>query len=474
MKCYVFCNFVYPINYNRLARKRIMSGTNVERDTSELPSEHFHLNEEYWELGATEAKVELQERTKELGAITRANELFGELDGPIDNLIHTYVDEIAAWFQYPSVTEAQITVGTTVVESEGFVRTSQPLAHEAVTKSGTRALIEVVYTEERPVEDDGPWLTEEHNLLETLISFIKNYQSQWENRNQLERQMEQQRSVAKQVKYGVDDVQKKSRKVMEKTREINKRADNSSDSMAEVSNEIADMSATIEEIASTSEEVAVSSESALQHSEEGRIAATEAIEVMNRIDDSTQEVSGDVDSLQKRVDAIDEVVEVINDIADKTNILALNASIEAARAGEAGSGFAVVADEVKSLAGDSQEHANEIERMIREIKSDAGRTVESLEETTEQVDDGIEKVQGAMNTLEEISESVEETSQGIREVSNATDSQAVSTEEVASMVNGQVEDSEAISDEIDDVAVITKQQVDMVDDIDRQVQNLVD
>ena len=53
---------------------------------SELPSSQFKLANEYAEMDATEAKVELQERTKELAAISRANELFTDIknDGTVE------------------------------------------------------------------------------------------------------------------------------------------------------------------------------------------------------------------------------------------------------------------------------------------------------------------------------------------------------------------------------------------------------
>lgn len=81
-------------------------------------------------------------------------------------------------------------------------------------------------------------------------------------------------------------------------------------------------------------------------------------------------MSGMLREEKKRAEAvlkIKELSETILGISGQTNLLALNASIEAARAGEAGKGFAVVAGEIGALAGNTNEAANEIQKMSKEV-----------------------------------------------------------------------------------------------------------
>lgn len=81
-------------------------------------------------------------------------------------------------------------------------------------------------------------------------------------------------------------------------------------------------------------------------------------------------MSGMLQEEKKRAEAvlrIKELSETILGISGQTNLLALNASIEAARAGEAGKGFAVVAGEIGVLAGNTNEAANEIQKMSKDV-----------------------------------------------------------------------------------------------------------
>lgn len=90
----------------------------------------------------------------------------------------------------------------------------------------------------------------------------------------------------------------------------------------------------------------------------------------DRIGDNVAQMSKALVDERKKGEAvlrIRELSETILGISGQTNLLALNASIEAARAGEAGKGFAVVAEEIGTLAGNTNDAANEIQKMSKDV-----------------------------------------------------------------------------------------------------------
>ena len=93
-------------------------------------------------------------------------------------------------------------------------------------------------------------------------------------------------------------------------------------------------------------------------------------------------VSRQTDATNISAENIKNAVQMIQTIAEQTNLLSLNASIEAARAGEAGKGFAVVAEEIRKLAEDSSSSANEIEATVRELLTNAGMSVQKMNEVS--------------------------------------------------------------------------------------------
>ncbi len=178
--------------------------------------------------------------------------------------------------------------------------------------------------------------------------------------------------------------------------------------------QLEETAAAVDEIAATLKTSAAGVKNASQmvqaadnDAKEGAIVVKRAIEAMDEIAKSSQQIA--------------QIISVIDEIAFQTNLLALNAGVEAARAGEAGRGFAVVASEVRALAQRSAEAAKEIKALI----SASAAHVES----------GVELVTGTGGSLERIITRVSEINRVVAEIASGADEQSSGIQQVNAAIN---------------------------------------
>ncbi|WP_455721204.1 methyl-accepting chemotaxis protein [Agathobacter sp.] len=104
------------------------------------------------------------------------------------------------------------------------------------------------------------------------------------------------------------------------------------------------------------------------------------------------EISHQTEVTNESAHKIQAAVEIIQSIAEETNLLSLNASIEAARAGENGKGFAVVAAQIQKLAEQSNQSAQQIEKVIATLLADSEKSVNTMKEVVDIVGTQDEKL----------------------------------------------------------------------------------
>jgi methyl-accepting chemotaxis protein len=183
-------------------------------------------------------------------------------------------------------------------------------------------------------------------------------------------------------------------------------------------------------VAGNAEQALVAVQDAAQTVEEGDAAMNRTVDGILAIRETVAETAKKVKHLGESSQKISTVVNLISTFAAQTNLLALNASIEAARAGEEGRGFAVVADEVRSLARQSAEATNEIEKLVAAIQGETNEVVAAMEAGTEQVVAGTQLVDETRQSLNKITAVSARISKLVEAISQATVVQSKASESV--------------------------------------------
>ncbi|KOY17739.1 chemotaxis protein [Paenibacillus xylanivorans] len=167
----------------------------------------------------------------------------------------------------------------------------------------------------------------------------------------------------------------------------------------------------------------------------GNEAAGQAVEQMNSIQYTVEQLATVIQSLNARSLEIGSMVDVIATISKQTNLLALNASIEAARAGDAGRGFAVVAGEVRKLAEESGSSAAQIGELVHNIRQDMDAALNAMNAAQTRVGDGLQAVNTSGQSFAQIREAVEDAAHTLDDLSETTKQLESGASKVAKAMN---------------------------------------
>ena len=212
--------------------------------------------------------------------------------------------------------------------------------------------------------------------------------------------------------------------------------------------------------------------------DEGSGIVQDLVEKTDESNKASGEIYDVIINVDESVESIKNASEMIGQIAEQTNLLALNAAIEAARAGEYGQGFAVVAEEIRKLAEQSNEFADEIQGIIKDLAvrtEDAVNTMKGISQLTASQGESVgmtkKKFEGialaiekAREATEVLSESVqamdkrkEEIIDIVQNLSAIAEENAASTEEASASVEEQTASMEEISSASDALSSLAEE-----------------
>ena len=111
----------------------------------------------------------LQERAKELNCLYKVEEVLNQSDLPLDQVFQSVANVITPGWQYPEICQVAISYGGRMFRSSEFEPTPWVLEADITAQDEVVGKVSVYYLEERPPADEGPFLKEEVQLVNTIV-----------------------------------------------------------------------------------------------------------------------------------------------------------------------------------------------------------------------------------------------------------------------------------------------------------------
>lgn len=184
----------------------------------------------------------------------------------------------------------------------------------------------------------------------------------------------------------------------------------------------------------------------------------ELISISGENGKSIEAVREQTQKTNQSVQEIRTVTEIIAGISNQTNLLALNASIEAARAGEHGSGFAVVAEEIRTLADQSKESTEHINRIVNDLIDNSNISVDYTNKVSEAFSRQDEKMHDTEVIFTTLNSEIGKVSLAIGDIST----------EITDLEHHK----NVIADGVDHLADFAEQNVDYCNNVGRDIEDM--
>lgn len=116
---------------------------------------------------------DLRERVKELTCLHRTARILQDVHRPTAELMPEVVDLLPLAWQHPEIAAARIRFCNRGWHTPRFRITPWTQESRFRARNGLEGTVEVAYLEERPLQDEGPFLAEERQLIDSLAEMLR-------------------------------------------------------------------------------------------------------------------------------------------------------------------------------------------------------------------------------------------------------------------------------------------------------------
>jgi len=117
----------------------------------------------------------LKERAKELRCLYEVEKVLTGIDRPLQEVMSEVVDVIGPGWQFPEVCQVEVVLDGEVFRSSGFVESTCMLKTEIQVQKEEVGHLRVLYVEDCPPGDEGPFLKEEVELIKSLADRLGHF-----------------------------------------------------------------------------------------------------------------------------------------------------------------------------------------------------------------------------------------------------------------------------------------------------------
>lgn len=112
----------------------------------------------------------LKERIKELICLYAIAKIAAKPDVSLDEVLYEIVKLLPSAWQYPEITAARIIIDNHIYVTPNFQQGHHEQISDIIMNEKKRGIVQIVYMDEKPTLDEGPFLKEERHLLNTIAT----------------------------------------------------------------------------------------------------------------------------------------------------------------------------------------------------------------------------------------------------------------------------------------------------------------